>query len=62
MIEAREMSTRKINAELRWLVYDQGVKNVTILNPSARHSLRVGILTRCKITLRGQPRLLRAAG
>ena len=24
-IEAREMTTRKINAELRWLVYEEGI-------------------------------------
>jgi glutamate synthase domain-containing protein 3 len=53
VIEARELSTRKINAELRWLIYEQGVKDVTILNPSARHSLAVGILTRCRITVEG---------
>ncbi len=51
--DAREMSTRKINAELRWLLYEQGVKDVAILNPSARHSLGVGILTRCRITFEG---------
>jgi glutamate synthase domain-containing protein 3 len=53
VLEARDLSTRKINAELRWLVYEQGVKDVTVLNPSARHSLGVGILTRCKITFDG---------
>jgi glutamate synthase domain-containing protein 3 len=53
VIEARDLSTRKINAELRWLLYEQGVKDVTVLNPSARHSLGVGILTRCKITFEG---------
>ena len=53
VIEARELSTRKINAELRWLLYEQGVKDVTILNPSARHSLGVGILMRCRITFEG---------
>jgi methylamine---glutamate N-methyltransferase subunit B len=53
VIEARELSTRKINAELRWLLYEQGVKDVTILNPSARHSLGVGILTRCRVTFEG---------
>ena len=51
--DARELSTRKINAELRWLLYDQGIKDVTILNPSARHSLGVGILTRCRLTFEG---------
>jgi glutamate synthase domain-containing protein 3 len=53
VMEARELSTRKINAELRWLLYERGVKDVTILNPSARHSLGVGILTRCRITFEG---------
>ncbi|MDQ4025075.1 MAG: hypothetical protein M3217_06255, partial [Actinomycetota bacterium] len=42
-LDARELSTRKINAELRWLLYEQGVKEVTVRNPSARHSLGVGI-------------------
>jgi glutamate synthase domain-containing protein 3 len=52
-LDARELSTRKINAELRWLLYEQGVKEVTIHNPSARHSLGVGILTRCRMTFDG---------
>jgi glutamate synthase domain-containing protein 3 len=52
-LDARELSTRKINAELRWLLYEQGVKEVTIRNPSARHSLGVGILTRCRMTFDG---------
>ena len=53
--DAKELSTRKINAELKWLLYEQGVKDVTVLNPSARHSLGVGLLTRCRVTfeLRG---------
>ena len=53
VVDARELSTRKINAELRWLLYEEGIKDVTILNPSARHSLGVGILTRCRITFEG---------
>ena len=53
VIDAHDMSTRKINFELRWLIYDQGVKDVTVKNPGARHSLGVGILTRCKITFEG---------
>jgi methylamine---glutamate N-methyltransferase subunit B len=53
VLEAKDLSTRKINAELRWLLYEQGVKDVTVLNPSARHSLGVCILTRCKITFDG---------
>jgi glutamate synthase domain-containing protein 3 len=52
-LDARELSTRKINAELRWLLYEEGVKEVTVRNPSARHSLGVGILTRCKMTFDG---------
>jgi methylamine---glutamate N-methyltransferase subunit B len=51
--DAKELTTRKINAELRWLLYEQGVKEVTVLNPGARHSLGVGILTRCRITFDG---------
>jgi glutamate synthase domain-containing protein 3 len=53
VFDAHDMSTRKINGELRWLIYEQGVKNVTIKNPSARHSLGVGILARCRITFEG---------
>ena len=51
--DARDLTTRKINAELRWLLYEEGIKDVTVLNPSARHSLGVGILTRCRITFEG---------
>jgi glutamate synthase domain-containing protein 3 len=53
VLEARDLSTRKINSELRWLLYEQGVTDVTVLNPSARHSLGVAILQRCKITFEG---------
>src|SRR5262245_15368427 len=53
VIEAREMTPRKINAELRWLVYERGVTDVTVLNPSARHSLGVAILARCRIRFEG---------
>jgi glutamate synthase domain-containing protein 3 len=51
--DARELTTRKINAELRRLVYEEGVRDVTISNPGAKHSLGVGILTRCRITFDG---------
>jgi glutamate synthase domain-containing protein 3 len=51
--DARDLTTRKINAELRRLVYGEGVTDVTILNPGARHSLGVGILQRCRITFEG---------
>jgi glutamate synthase domain-containing protein 3 len=51
--DARDLTTRKINAELRRLVYQEGVRDVTVLNPGARHSLGVGILQRCRITFDG---------
>jgi glutamate synthase domain-containing protein 3 len=53
VFDARNLTTRKINGELRWLIYEQGVKDVTIRNPSARHSLGVGILARCRLTFEG---------
>jgi methylamine---glutamate N-methyltransferase subunit B len=53
VIEARDMTTRKINAELRWLIYEQGVTDVTVRDPSARHSLGVAILARCRIRFEG---------
>ena len=53
VFDARDMSPRKINLELRCRLYELGIKDVTVLNPSARHSLGVGILTRCKITFDG---------
>ncbi|UGS34214.1 GltB/FmdC/FwdC-like GXGXG domain-containing protein [Capillimicrobium parvum] len=51
--DATELTTRQINAELRWLLYDQGLEDVTILNPRSRHSIATGILTRCRITIDG---------
>jgi glutamate synthase domain-containing protein 3 len=51
--DAREMTTRRINLELRWLLYEQGVTEVTVLHPGAKHSLGVGILTRCTINFEG---------
>jgi methylamine---glutamate N-methyltransferase subunit B len=53
VFDAKDMSTRKINLELRWLLYEQGVTEVTVRNPGSKHSLGVGILTRCKITFEG---------
>ncbi|HLE99470.1 MAG TPA: hypothetical protein VI540_06185 [Gaiellaceae bacterium] len=51
--DAKGLTTRTINLELRWLLYEQGVKEVEIDNPGSRHSLGVGILTRCKIRFNG---------
>src|SRR3954463_7756217 len=51
--DAHELSTRQINLELRRLLYEEGLTDVTVQNPGAKHSLGVGILTRCKITFDG---------
>ncbi len=51
--DAKDLSTRLINLELRRLLYEEGVKDVTIQNPGAKHSLGVGILTRCRIRFEG---------
>jgi methylamine---glutamate N-methyltransferase subunit B len=53
VFDAKDLSTRKINLELRWLLYEQGVTDVRVLNPGAKHSLGVGILTRCRIVFEG---------
>jgi glutamate synthase domain-containing protein 3 len=51
--DARNLTTRQINLELRWLLYEEGVKEVTIANPGARHSLGAGLLTRCRLRFEG---------
>src|SRR3989442_5640422 len=53
VVDAKSRTTRQINLELRWLLYEEGVKDVTVLNPGAKHSLGVGILMRCRITFEG---------
>jgi methylamine---glutamate N-methyltransferase subunit B len=53
VFDAHDLSTRQINLELRRLLYEEGVKEVTVQNPGAKHSLGVGILTRCKINFEG---------
>jgi methylamine---glutamate N-methyltransferase subunit B len=53
VFDAKDLTTRKINLELRWLLYEQGVRDITVLNPGAKHSLGTGILTRCRITFKG---------
>ena len=55
VIDATDLTTRKINLELKRVVYDEGVNNVTIVNPGSKHSLGVGILKRCNITFEGSP-------
>ncbi len=51
--DARDLTTRQINLELRRLVYELGIHEVTVRNPGAKHSLGVGILARCKINFEG---------
>ena len=51
--DAKHLTTRTINLELRRLVYEEGVNEVVVQNPDGRHSLGVGILTRCRITFEG---------
>ena len=51
--DAAALTTRQINLELRRLIYDEGVTEVTVRNPGAKHSLAVGILARCQITIEG---------
>ena len=53
VFDAADLTTRQINLELRWLLFEQGVKDVTVKNPGSKHSLGVGILARCKITFEG---------
>ena len=53
VFDASDLTTRQINLELRSLLYEQGVTDVTVKNPGSKHSIGVGILTRCKITFEG---------
>src|SRR5215471_10655137 len=53
VFDAASLTTRQINLELRNLLYERGIKDVTVKNPGAKHSIGVGILTRCKITFEG---------
>ncbi|GAA5167214.1 GXGXG domain-containing protein [Pseudonocardia eucalypti] len=51
--DAAELTPRLINLELRRLLYTEGITEVTVRNPGARHSVAVGLLTRCRITIDG---------
>jgi glutamate synthase domain-containing protein 3 len=53
VFDAAKLTTRQINLELRELIYARGIRNVTVRNPGAKHSLGVGILSRCRITFDG---------
>src|SRR6185436_9015475 len=51
--DATDLTTRQINLELRWLIYEHGIRDVTVRNPGAKHSIGVGILQRCRIRYEG---------
>ena len=53
VFDAAQLTTRQINLELRWLIYEEGIRDVTVLNPGAKHSIGVGILQRCTIRFAG---------
>ena len=53
VFDAAKLTTRQINLELRDLIYRQGITDVTVKNPGAKHSIGVGILQRCRITFEG---------
>src|SRR6478752_8300682 len=53
VFDAARLTTRQINLELKNLLYERGITDVTVKNPGAKHSIGVGILTRCKITFDG---------
>jgi glutamate synthase domain-containing protein 3 len=53
VFDAADLTTRQINLELRSLIYEQGIRDVTVKNPGAKHSIGVGILQRCRIRYEG---------
>jgi glutamate synthase domain-containing protein 3 len=53
VFDAVDLTTRQINLELRSLIYEQGIRDVTVRNPGAKHSIGVGILQRCRIRCEG---------
>lgn len=53
VFDAANLSTRQINRELRWLLYEEKISDVTVNNSGAKHSLAVAILRRCRLTING---------
>jgi methylamine---glutamate N-methyltransferase subunit B len=51
--DAHDLTTRAINLELRRLLYEEGIGDVTVQNPGSKHSIGVGILTRCRLRFEG---------
>ena len=58
-LDARELTTRKINAELRWLIYERGVRRRHRAQPERAALARRRDPRPLPDPLRGQPRLLR---
>jgi methylamine---glutamate N-methyltransferase subunit B len=52
-VDAADLTVRQLNLELRRLLYEEGIRDVTVTNPGAKHSLGVGILTRCSLRFEG---------
>ncbi len=53
VFDAKDLTTRQINLELRSLIYEQGITDVTVRNPGSKHSIGVAILHRANITYEG---------
>jgi methylamine---glutamate N-methyltransferase subunit B len=51
--DAGPLTTRQINLEIRRLLVEEGVRDITVRNPGAKHSIGVGILQRCRIRFEG---------
>lgn len=52
-LDARDLTTRQINLELRRLIYEGSVSEVTVQNPGSKHSVAVGLLARCRVRIEG---------
>ncbi|MGI8697063.1 MAG: protein glxC [Mycobacteriales bacterium] len=52
-VDAEKLSTRQVNLELRRLIYTEGIRDVVLQNPGAKHSIAVGLLARCHLTIEG---------
>ena len=40
VFDAADLTTRQINLEIRNLVYERGIKSVTVQNPGSKHCAR----------------------
>jgi len=51
-IDARDLEIREVNRRIR-AALAEGVRDIAILNPGAKHNLGVGILQPCRLTFEG---------